>query len=168
MVLYCESCERDMSSDFVFCPVCGVRAPNNDPTQANVRTGQNQPPHAQPNFNPNYDPTPPAQPSYNPNTPQPIGAKYKAESTAILLAALLGVIMINGVGHMYAGKVGKGVGLLVGSIVLAIIGWSTVLFGVGIIFLVGYFAIWIWQIFDARNTCREYNEYFARHGQPPW
>ncbi len=167
MLLYCSSCEKDMPSDFVFCPICSMRAPNSNPTQINNEIGQNQ--------------RPPVQPNYNPNTPPPVGTGYKVESTGILLALFPGLIGLSGIGHMYAGKVGKGVALLIGCIVLDIIGWGLVLSGfslivfgggvliwIGAVLLITYFGIWIWHIFDARNACREYNEYFAKYGQPPW
>ncbi len=199
-----------MPSDFVFCPICGAGGSGNIPTQVNDGTGRNQSgpaqpnhnpnynsnppaqpnhnpnynsnPPAQPNHNPNYNSNPPAQPSYNPNSPQPTGASYKVESTTILLALLPGLIGLSGIGHIYASKVGKGVAILVGGMILDIIGLSTLVLGLGTlffgigfifagaggIFLLIYFGIWIWQIFDARSACREYNEYFAQHGQPPW
>ena len=64
---------------------------------------------------------------------------------------------------MYVGKVGKGVGILIGSWLLIIVGIATM--GIG---LIVYFVLFIWQIFDSRNLCRQYNQYLSQYGQPPW
>ncbi len=152
-----------MLGDFVFCPVCGTRTPDNDPTQVNDGTGKNQPFPAQPSYNPNYSPNPPAQPGHNPNVAPRVGPGYKSESTGILLAVLPGLIGLNGIGHIYAGGVGIGVLILIASLVVLII---TIISGMPH-FLFLYLGIWIWQILDARSECRDYNEYFAQHGHPP-
>ena len=115
----------------------------------------------------------------NPNAPPapglgPIG--YKSEGTALVLAILLGLIMLNGIGHLYAGKIGKGVAILLGSIVLGSIGLVLIavvaiipfLIPVGIVLLIVYFVIFIWQIIDARKLCVEYNMYLHQYGRPPW
>jgi len=64
---------------------------------------------------------------------------------------------------MYVGKVGKGIGILIGSWILFIIGVLT--FGIGLII---YLILFIWQIFNSRNLCREYNNYLSQNGRPPW
>ena len=66
------------------------------------------------------------------------------------------------------GKVGRGVGILIAGIVLWIVGAVTLMFGVGIVLLIGVFVLFIWQIFDTKKLCREYNEFFSLNGRPPW
>lgn len=88
--------------------------------------------------------------------------------TATILAAVIGILGISGIGHMYVGRVGRGVGLLIGILILDVIGMATIWFGVGAIFLIAGLAIYIWHIFDARNLCRQYNNYLAQNGRPPW
>ncbi len=155
--MYCSNCEKDMPKDFKFCPICG-----------SMPTVTKSPPPP-PNYNqqpppPNYNQQPPQQPNYNPQ----YQAGYKSADTATILAAVLGIFGLCGIGHMYAGRVGKGVGLLIGTIILFIIGFATVMFGVGAIFLIGGFILYIWHIFDARNLCRQYNDFLSRNGRPPW
>lgn len=48
--------------------------------------------------------------------------KIKSESTTLVLSIILGLFGIQGIGHIYAGKVGKGVGILIGSFILFALG----------------------------------------------
>ena len=99
---------------------------------------------------------------YNPMTP-PQGALYKNEGTGLILSIVLGLFCLNGIGQIYAGKVGRGIGIMIGSWVLIVVGVLTM--GIG---LIAYLAIFIWQIFDTKKLCREYNEFFSLNGRPPW
>ena len=99
---------------------------------------------------------------YNPMTP-PQGALYKNEGTGLILSIVLGLFCLNGIGQIYAGKVGRGIGIMIGSWVLIVVGILT--FGIG---LIAYLAIFIWQIFDTKKLCREFNEYVSQNGRPPW
>lgn len=156
--MYCNHCEKDMPNDFKFCPVCG------------------SPPPPQPHAYPNNPPPPQQSNYYQSNYYQNTPNFYKSESTTLILAIILGLLGIQGVGHMYVGKIGKGVGILIGSIILAVIGYSFLIAGfalypllaIGIIILIGYFIMFIWQIINSRNLCLEYNDYISRNGKPPW
>ena len=99
---------------------------------------------------------------YNPMTP-PQGALYKNEGTALILSIILGILGICGIGQIYAGKVGRGVAMLIVGIILIIVGFAT--YGIG---LIAYLGLFIWQIFDTRRLCREYNEFVSQNGRPPW
>ena len=99
---------------------------------------------------------------YNPMTP-PQGALYKNEGTGLILSIVLGLFCLNGIGQIYAGKVGRGIGIMIGSWVLIVVGVLT--FGIG---LIAYLAIFIWQIFDTKKLCREYNEFVSQNGRAPW
>ena len=99
---------------------------------------------------------------YNPMTP-PQGALYKNEGTGLILSIVLGLFCLNGIGQIYAGKVGRGIGIMIGSWVLIVVGVLT--FGIG---LIAYLAIFIWQIFDTKKLCSEFNEYVSQNGRPPW
>ena len=99
---------------------------------------------------------------FNPMT-APQGALYKNEGTGLILSIVLGLFCLNGIGQIYAGKVGRGIGIMIGSWVLIVVGVLT--FGIG---LIAYLAIFIWQIFDTKKLCREFNEYVSQNGRPPW
>lgn len=108
--------------------------------------------------------------------------QYKSEGTTMVLSIVLGLLGLQGIGHLYLGRVGRGVGLLVGSIILYYAGWTLVSFGAafiilpallplligGIVLLVVSLAIFIWQILDARKLCKVYNERVGAGGSPPW
>lgn len=137
-----------MPNDFQFCPVCGSPpSPQSTPPQ------RNQPPPVQ-----NY-----YQNNYYQNV---IG--LKSEGTTLILSIVLGLLIVQGIGHMYVGKIGKGVVILIVGLVLGVIGWTTIWIGVGAIFLIGNFILFIWQIIDSRNLCRQYNDYLSKNGKPPW
>jgi len=99
---------------------------------------------------------------YNPMLP-PQGALYKNEGTGLILSIVLGLFGLNGIGQIYAGRVGRGIGIMIGSWVLIVVGVLTM--GIG---LIAYLAIFIWQIFDTKNLCRQYNEFVSQNGRPPW
>lgn len=156
--MYCNNCEKEMTTNFKFCPVCGMPPqPSSNPTQmyGNPRNNQN-PPNQNNYYNNNY---------YQNSNPM-IG--LKSESTTLILSIVLGLLGLSGIGHMYVGKVGKGVGILIGNIVLWIIGVATVIIGVGVIFLIAGIALFIWQITDSKKLCRQYNDHLKRTGTPPW
>lgn len=93
---------------------------------------------------------------------------HKSEGTTLVLSLVLGLIGLPGAGHMYVGKVGKGVTILIGSFILFIAGAATLSLGFGIVLLIMYFVIFIWQIFSSRDLCRYYNDYVNRTGLSPW
>jgi TM2 domain-containing membrane protein YozV len=91
----------------------------------------------------------PAAPAYGqPMAPaygQPMGAPYgysdKSKTAAGLLQLLLSLIGIPGVGRLYTGHIGLGLGQLVGMI----IGYLLLLFLVGFLIVP---AFWIWGVVD--------------------
>src|SRR5688572_23851644 len=44
---------------------------------------------------------------------------YKSPGTAALIAFIGGIFGLQGIGHMYVGKVGKGIGILIAGIIIA-------------------------------------------------
>ena len=82
----------------------------------------------------------------------------KSEALALILS-----LLISGLGQMYVGKIGRGLGLLAAEIITAILG-AFLLFPL-IITLV----IWIYAMYDAFKLAKEYNQYLLAHnGNPPW
>jgi len=84
----------------------------------------------------------------------------KSVGVATCLAIFVGLFLM-GFGQIYAGRVGKGLGFLFAGLVLDIVSTLLILswfFLVGgILVSIVCFAIWLWQIFDARESVREYN-----------
>ncbi len=118
---------------------------------------------------------------------------YKSEGITLVLSIVVGLLGIMGVGHIYLGRVRRGIIILIiGMMGMALVFVPLLMlgmlgeleegsidetdvtgilagFGVGmIIFFVGMLALFIWQILNARKLCKEYNEHFEEHGKPPW
>lgn len=116
-------------------------------------------------------------------------SKAKNEGITLVLSIVVGLMGIMGVGHIYLGRVRRGVIILIigiaswsaffipfailgvmgeleeepsdPSILIGIIGG---LIGVGI----GVFILFIWQVINSRKLCKEYNEHLEKTGNPPW
>ncbi len=106
--------------------------------------------------------------SYNTQGRRPRGYNHKSERATLVLAVVLGLFGLSGIGHIYLGKLQRGLCILVGSFLLAVVGVATIPLFVGIVLLIVAFIIFIWHIFNARNLCRQYNDQLARTGAPPW
>ena len=158
---FCGSCGTALISKNAPCPSCGHVKTTFNPQQANSgfcsSCGAALIGKSTTCMKCGYTKT-----KYNPMTP-PQGALYKNEGTGLILSIVLGLFCLNGIGQIYAGKVGRGIGIMIGSWVLIVVGVLT--FGIG---LIAYLAIFIWQIFDPKKLCREFNEYVSQNGRPPW
>jgi hypothetical protein len=116
---------------------------------------------------------------------------YKSPGTAALIAFIGGIFGLQGLGHIYVGKVGKGIGILIASIIIAFLLVFTTVASLGIffteedlsmsgsgiesaaifiMFILGdaYFVLWIWQIFNARKLAKKFNESVRTTGKEPW
>jgi TM2 domain-containing membrane protein YozV len=94
---------------------------------------------------------------------------YKSPGTAALIAFIGGIFGLPGIGHMYVGKVGKGIAILVTGIVLAILAFITFWAIITVvIFGIAYLVLFIWQIFDARKLGKKFNESVKTIGKEPW
>ena len=96
---------------------------------------------------------------------------YKSPGTTALIAFLGGIFGLPGIGHIYVGKVGKGIAILVGGFICAILIFVAmwyVPFPLPWIIISGYFILWIWQIFDARKLANKFNESVKATGKEPW
>lgn len=116
-------------------------------------------------------------------------SKSKNEGIALVLSIIVGLMGVMGVGHIYLGRVRRGVIILIIGIMswvaffipfailgvlgeleeepsdpAIIIGMIGGLSAVGI----GVFILFIWQVFDSRKLCRKYNEYLEKNENPPW
>jgi TM2 domain-containing membrane protein YozV len=117
---------------------------------------------------------------------------YKSPGTAALIAFIGGIFALPGIGHIYVGKVGRGIGILIfGLILYAIVivmitsvGFLTSLeqpshaseyasagigaIGMMLLFSIGYLILFIWQIFSARNLAKKFNELVRTRAKEPW
>ncbi|MEO9278193.1 MAG: hypothetical protein ABI340_10500 [Nitrososphaera sp.] len=110
------------------------------------------------------------------SAPQP-----KSEDITLVLSVILGLISLQGIGHIYIHKITKGIGFLVASLSMSSL---VITYFLGIIrdaiplFLHPYFiplliggliSLYTFQILDSRKLCVVYNLYISEHGKrPPW
>lgn len=145
-VVYCGKCGHGISETTNFCPKCG----------AEINQNSRSTNYGQPN---SY-----SQPNQRLQRPP----EWKNEGTTLILSILLGFLGICGIGHIYVGKLERGIVILIVGIILLVIGIIGLVVVVGAILLVLYIPLFIWQILDSRKVCREYNDYYEQHGRPPW
>jgi hypothetical protein len=113
---------------------------------------------------------------------------YKSPGTAALIAFIGGIFALLGLGHIYVGKVERGIGILISGIIIyvlliiMVISFPSFLIlapdesslGIGVILMVfvlgiAYFVLWIWQIFNARKLAKRFNESVRiTGGKEPW
>ena len=110
--------------------------------------------------------------------------RLKRQKMAMLLAALLGAVGFLGIGHFYVGRIRRGFILLMGAWVLAgtslfcfiASAMSTMVipppgypkvevpnscfafFAIGFVLFLALVTLWIWQIFNAKAACQNYNK----------
>jgi len=111
-----------------------------------------------------------------------IPVHYKSDHFTLILAVVLGLISLQGIGHIYLGKTARGVGILALSLLLFTL-WLSYVMGVvsrdsvpsfvSVYFLpvtaAGYLGLYIFQILDSKKLCSIYNEYVSEQGKkPPW
>ncbi len=94
----------------------------------------------------------------------------KSEGIAVMLAILIGFIGFYGMGHLYVGRIRRGIAILLIDWAISIIGivFVVILLPLGILFLLGSFALFIWQIFDAHGLARQWNRTVDDTGEAPW
>ena len=114
---------------------------------------------------------------------------YKSPGTAALIAFIGGIFALLGLGHIYVGKVERGIGILISGIIIyvlliimMVISFPSFLIlapdessvSIGVILMVfvlgiAYFVLWIWQIFNARKLAKRFNESVrTTGGKEPW
>ena len=107
--------------------------------------------------------------------------RSKNEDITLVLSVVLGLISLQGIGHIYLQKTAKGFGILVTSLIISSLSVSYVLGSIKNsippflqayfipILIGGYFGLYIFQILDSRKLCAKYNTYLSEHKKiPPW
>ena len=105
----------------------------------------------------------------------------KSEDITLALSVVLGIISLQGIGHIYLKKTAKGFGILVTSLIIASLLASYFLGSIknsiplflDIFFIPiligGYFGLYTFQVLDSRKLCAKYNAYISEHKKmPPW
>jgi len=122
--------------------------------------------------------------TYSPN----VVRREKSEGAAAVLSFIWG-----GVGQIYVGRIGRGLGIIATYIVLMIVAMASVfgsrtlqyshsdywydyyvyvydgpLLMLGVLILIICFVFLIWNVFDAYKLARQYNDSLRATGKPPW
>jgi TM2 domain-containing membrane protein YozV len=135
---FCSNCGKEIQEGARFCKHCGATA---------VATGTTMP----------APPPPPPPPVYT-AAQQVYQEPLKNEGITALVSAI-----IPGAGQIYVGKVKRGIALLIGNVLLWIV--SGVLFW--FLAWVPMVALWAWNIYDAYNLAKQYNQSVRATGKPP-
>jgi hypothetical protein len=96
---------------------------------------------------------------------------YKSPGTTALIAFLGGLFALPGLGHIYVGKVRRGIAILIGGFILyalIFLGIWFIPFPYSWVIIIGYFILLIWQIFNARKYAKKFNELVKTTGKEPW
>lgn len=154
--MYCNNCGTKLPESTRFCTNCGADSGVAvKPTQAQPQQVTTQ-----------YSGTQPYSP---PPTP------YKAKEP--IIAVLLSWLLFMGSGHIYAGKISKGIGLMVGG--LASIGimyggffmlWTFDFGFVIALMIIGGITVTVIALYahiDAYRTAKKYNLFLQNNGRPP-
>jgi TM2 domain-containing membrane protein YozV len=145
--LFCHRCGKENPNDALFCNSCGSELnpiPNSDRYSTQYQNQQARY-DSDLNYSNNY--------RYD---SRPRDVEIKSTGLGILLSFLL-----PGLGHLYAGKINKGLVILIVYVIM----WAASYF---IIPLFVAFILWIWAMVDVYGIIKEYNDYKARTGRPPW
>jgi hypothetical protein len=164
---FCSHCGKELPQDtnVEFCSYCG------SPINRTNIADQAQPAQKSPVF---------------------VQTPYKSPGTSMLIALIAGIFGLSGIGHIYVGKLRRGILLLVGGLALLILAAASSfaynaalvyarysyysdnnngavgILILGIIFGLSYLALFIWQIFDVRTQAKTFNEAVKVEGKEPW
>jgi hypothetical protein len=145
---FCPNCGREVRPEAAFCPSCGY----------NLKSAALVPP--------------PAASAAKPSTP----LKHKSPGIAAVLALVPGLFGLMGIGHIYVGRVKRGISLLVVGIILAALSYGSILLGLvayelgvaAIVFGIILLILWIWQILNAYSLAKQFNKAVEETGKEPW
>jgi TM2 domain-containing membrane protein YozV len=94
----------------------------------------------------------------------------KKASVSLMLAGLVGVLFM-GIGHVYLGRMGRGIVILFSGVVTGVLFYAamvTAFFSIGFVFGAVRIFLWIWQIYDAHRLTKRYNSVLESTGKAPW
>lgn len=156
-MIKCSDCGKETTEDQNFCPSCGTKLEkkSNSDLESELKETKEKVEELE-------------KKSQSQDDRDYVQTMYKSEGTTLVLAIVLGIFGISGVGHIYLGRVGKGIAILIVNLILGAIGGATLFIGVGVIFLIIYLVIFIWQILDSRSLCHYYNSHIREKGSRPW
>jgi len=101
-----------------------------------------------------------------------LNTKIKNEGTAFLLAIIFGILGLPGVGHIYIGKIKRGIGFILLMIpvgALAAVGMIFhPFFFISFLGIIVWLVVFIWQLKEVKKLCTRYNEHFLKTKEELW
>lgn len=101
--------------------------------------------------------------------------QYKSPGIAVVLALVFGIFGLMGIGHIYVGRVSKGLFLFIIGVILGVLTWGSfftgfVTFGfvASALFGLMLFVLCVWQIYDAYVLANLFNRRVQETGTAPW
>jgi len=97
--------------------------------------------------------------------------QLKNNGVALVFAVILGLLGFMGIGHIYIGKVGKGLAYLISGFIVLGGGFTLTMFLSIMTFVIGmmiFIILFIHQILSVRRDCNKFNDYFIRTKKKLW
>ena len=180
---FCDNCGHELRSTSKFCGSCGTaREPTDDTPKSRSRERPARPRkksreeelaeyeeeylRAELNLQPkSKSKSRTAGSKQNANSGKVLQrpTEWKSMGVTIVLTVVLGFFGIGGIGHLYLGKIIKGIVLCIVGIILLVFTIMTVL--MGLVILIPFALI---VIYDAYRLCKRYNNDLEQTGRPPW
>ena len=145
---FCDNCGHELRPAAKFCGSCG-----NQTTEIETPSQDTNRSYAEPS------------PKQNVNTGKVLQRppEWKSMGVTMVLTVVLGIVGLGGIGHLYLGKIIKGIVLCIVGIILLLFTIMTVL--MGLVILIPFALI---VIYDAYRLCKRYNNDLEQTGRPPW
>lgn len=101
-----------------------------------------------------------------------LNTKIKNEGTAFLLAIIFGILGFPGVGHIYIGKIKRGIGFILLMIPVGALAVAGMIFHpfffISFLGIVVWLVVFIWQLKEVKKLCTQYNEHFLKTKEELW
>ena len=176
---FCDNCGHELRSTAKFCGSCGTsREPTDDtpkpsrgrPTLSRKKSREEELTEYEEEYVSRSEDSESKSRSRTARSKQNVNSgnvlqrppEWKSMGVTMVLTIVLGIIGLGGIGHLYLGKIIKGIVLIIVGIILTIFGWLTI-FGLIILFI---FALCV--VYDAYRLCKRYNNDLEQTGRPPW
>jgi len=148
---FCVNCGHILTATSKFCGSCGTPIPEEETAQK------------KPNVNPVIKSEPPPKQNVNSEKVLQRPPGWKSMGVTMVLTVVLGIFGLGGIGHLYLGKIIRGIVILIVGIIITVI--AIVTMGIGLLVLIPY-AIWV--VYDSYKLCKRYNDDLEQTGRPPW
>ena len=171
----CDNCGHKISSTAKFCGSCGTSRESIDdtpkprrgkPTQPRKKSREEELAEYEEEYIPRSEErakTGGSKPKVYKEQRFNRPPEWKSMGVTMVLTIILGLFCIGGIGHLYLGKIIKGIVILIVGIILLVITILTM--GIGLIALIPY-ALWV--VYDSYKLCKRYNDDLEQTGRPPW